>query len=140
MKTALLTALFLSLFTTAQASENILITPMSQVSQAELTPLAMPSTMGRTSYDFGYTWVNSLSTATFKITNTGDTPLTYRQAVIYGVHFGARHNCSAGLLPNQSCNVRVEFWPHQEGYFSGQFQLRFKEDRVIIDLWGNARH
>lgn len=51
MKTTLFAVLFLSLiasFTaTAQASENILITPMNQVSQSELTPLALPAVMGK---------------------------------------------------------------------------------------------
>ncbi len=140
MKMTLFSVLFLSLFTIAQASENILITPMNQVSQSELTPLAKPSTFGRTSYDFGYTWVNSLSTVTFKITNIGTGILNYRQAIIYGIAFNGRHNCNMALFPNESCTVRIEFWPHQPGSYNGQFQLRFFEDTSIIDLWGYARY
>ena len=144
MKMTLFAVLFLTAFNSAQASENILVTPMNQVSQSELapvelTPLAQPSTLGSTSYNFGFSWVNSLNTATFKITNVGTGVLTYRQAAIYGIAFGARHNCTGVLLPNQSCRVRIEFWPHQEGFFSGQFQLKFNEDLIVIDLWGNAR-
>lgn len=140
----LFAVLFLSLITsvsaTAQASENILITPMNQVSQSKITALAVPAVMGRTSYDFGGVWVNSLSTATFKITNIGTRILNYRQAVIYGIDFGARHNCNLALFPNESCVVRIEFWPHQQGSYSAQFQLRFAEDTSVIDLWGYARY
>ncbi len=143
MKMTLFVALFFSLITTAQASENVLITPMNPTSQSDLTtsfvPLALPAVMGRTSYDFGYTWVNSLSTVTFKITNIGTGILNYRQAVIYGIAFNGRHNCNLALFPNESCTVRIEFWPHQEGSYNGQFQLRFAEDTSIIDLWGYAR-
>ena len=133
MKSVLFFALFFSLIASAGQSENLMITPTTANKKTQV------AVMGRASSNIGLTFVNSLNTVTFKITNTGDEALTYRQAVIYGIPFGARHNCTAGLLPNESCNVRIEFWPHQEGYFSGQFQLRFNEDSVVIDLWGNAR-
>lgn len=83
--------------------------------------------------------MNSLNTVTFKITNIGTGILNYRQAVIYGIAFNGRHNCDLDLFPNESCTVRIEFWPHQEGSFNGQFQLRFAEDTSVIDLWGYAR-
>lgn len=94
---------------------------------------------GFQSYNFGTVWTQSRSFVRFKVTNSGTTPLTYRDAVIYGADYGARHSCVNGLLPNEKCSFEIEFWPMFEGYSSGRFILNFHEDEIVVDLWGQAR-
>lgn len=92
------------------------------------------------SYDFGTVWVNSRSRVRYTVTNTGDTPLTYKEAYIWGGDFRAGHNCSKGLLPKEKCIFEIEYWPVFEGLSSGRFLLTFNEDDEIrVDLWGRAR-
>jgi hypothetical protein len=91
------------------------------------------------SYNFGTVWANSRSFARFTVTNTGTTPLTFADAVIYGGDFRATHSCRPGLLPNEKCFFEVEYWPMFEGMSSGRFILSFVEDRIVVDLWGQSR-
>lgn len=92
------------------------------------------------SYNFGTVWVNSRSAIRYSVTNTGTSPLNFRDAAMLGSFaFSARHSCSAGLLPNQACDFIIEYAPVFEGFNSGRFELRFLEDQIIVDLWGEAR-
>jgi hypothetical protein len=96
-------------------------------------------TEGFHSYNFGTVWTNSRNFVRFTVTNTGTTPLTYRNAVIYGADFRAQHSCVNGLLPKERCSFEIEYWPMFEGNSSGRFILNFVEDEVAVDLWGQAR-
>ena len=96
-------------------------------------------TEGYHSYNFGTQWTHSRSFVRFTVTNTGTTPLTYRNAIIYGADFRASHSCVNGLLPNERCSFEVEYWPMFEGQSSGRFILNFVEDEIVVDLWGQAR-
>jgi hypothetical protein len=96
-------------------------------------------TEGFHSYNFGTVWTNSRNFVRFTVTNTGTTPLTYRNAVIYGADFRAQHSCVNGLLPKERCSFEIEYWPMFEGNSSGRFILNFVEDEVVVDLWGQAR-
>jgi hypothetical protein len=96
-------------------------------------------TNGFYSYNFGTVWTNSRSEARFTVRNTGATPLTFRNAYIFGADFSARHSCINGLLPNEVCSFSISFWPMFEGMSSGRFELNFVEDQVVFDLWGQAR-
>ena len=92
------------------------------------------------SYNFGTVWVNHRAVARWTVTNTGTTPLTYKEAYIYGRDFRAVHNCEKGLQPKEKCAFEVEYWPMFEGPSSGRFVLEFQEnDQVVIDLWGQAQ-
>ena len=92
------------------------------------------------SYDFGTVWVNSRSRVRYTVTNTGETPLTYKETYIWGSDFRAAHNCREGLLPKEKCVFEIEYWPVFEGLSSGRFLLVFNEDDEIrVDLWGRAR-
>ncbi|MGZ3689939.1 MAG: choice-of-anchor D domain-containing protein [Pseudobdellovibrio sp.] len=91
------------------------------------------------SYDFGTVFVNTQSTVRFTVTNTGTTPLTFKDAYIMGSDFRAAHNCDKGLQPKERCEFDIQFWPMFEGITSGRFLLDFNEDQVRVDLWGRAQ-
>lgn len=111
-----------------------------QAAQIELTTNAgQVKAQGFHSYNFGTVWTHSRTEARFTLRNTGSTPLTYKEAYIYGADFSASHSCVNGLLPGQTCNFSVAFWPMFEGMASGRFVLGFVEDNVVVDLWGQAR-
>jgi hypothetical protein len=81
---------------------------MGMVTQAAYAGQATVSIEGKAldaedyhSYNFGTVWTHSRSFARFTVTNTGVTPLTYRDAIIYGADYRARHSCVNGLLPNE---------------------------------------
>lgn len=111
-----------------------------QAAQIEISPSAESlKAEGFHSYNFGTVWTHSRSEARFTLRNTGTTPLTYKDAYIYGADFSARHSCVNGLQPNEVCNFSITYWPMFEGMASGRFVLNFQEDQVIVDLWGQAR-
>lgn len=96
-------------------------------------------TEGYNSYNFGTVWVNSRASAAFTLKNTGTTPLTFKEAYIYGANFSADHSCTKGLQPNEVCNFTMYYWPMFEGMDSGRFVLSFVEEDVVFDLWGRAQ-
>ncbi|MEQ1722020.1 MAG: choice-of-anchor D domain-containing protein [Pseudobdellovibrio sp.] len=111
-----------------------------QAAQLEITSNAgAVKTEGFHSYNFGTVWTNSRSEARFTLKNTGTTPLTFKEAYIYGADFSASHSCVRGLLPNEVCTFSIAYWPMFEGMASGRFVLSFVEDQVVVDLWGQAR-
>jgi hypothetical protein len=83
-------------------------------------------------------FVGSRVNVRYTLTNTGNTPLTFKDAYIYGADFDADHACRNGLLPNESCNFSISYWPRFEGLSSGSFVLNFNEDQVTFDLWGRG--
>ena len=92
------------------------------------------------SYNFGTVWTHTRQIVRFNVTNTGETPLTFKSAVIYGADFGAAHSCKNGLQPKEKCFFEIEYWPMFEGTSSGRFILTFVEnDQIVVDLWGTAR-
>lgn len=96
-------------------------------------------TAGRYSYDFGLVWVNTRTIRSFSLKNTGTTPLTFKEAYIYGGAFSANHSCTKGLMPNEICNFSIAYWPAFEGTSMGHFVLSFIEEDIVFDLWGQAR-
>ena len=94
---------------------------------------------GRYSHNFGTVWVNSRAVANFTLRNTGNIPLTFDRAYIYGADFSANHSCDRGVRPNEVCTFSIYYWPMFEGMASGQFVLSFLEDDIVFDLWGQAR-
>lgn len=93
---------------------------------------------GRTSYYFGRVLVNSYNSVRYDVTNTGDQPLSFVDAVIYGIYFDARHNCNRTLEPGQKCRFDITYWPSFQGYHSGEFILRFDKDFISVNLLGDA--
>lgn len=110
-----------------------------QASQLEISRDSEFSANARYSYNFGTVWVNQRSTVSYTLKNTGTTPLTFEDAYIYGSDFSARHSCNKIVMPNDKCGFEISYWPLFEGFDSGQFVLSFTEDRIIVDLWGQAR-
>lgn len=90
------------------------------------------------SYNFGMVFVNSRVSVRYNVRNTGTTPLTFKDAVIWGADFSADHSCGKGLQPNETCQFEVAYWPMFEGMSSGRFLLEFAEDNIDLDLFGNA--
>ena len=110
----------------------------AQASNFESLNIA-PAAVDRQYYDFGFVPVNSVRYVNYSVTNTGDTPLTFSRAVIYGGAFSATHSCSGVLAPKAKCGFEIRFWPMLDGVTSGRFILDFVEDSsVIVDLWGTG--
>ena len=97
------------------------------------------SAQSRQSYNFGVVWLNTRQYVKYTVTNTGDEPLTFKQARISGSAFDAYHNCGKGLQPKEKCNFTITFWPAFSGLYSGTFVLSFVQDQIIVDLWGEGR-
>ena len=125
---SLLTALCVNV--TAHAAVSIQVTP--EINEESVRPADYGS------YWFGRVFVNSRSTVRYTVTNTGDEPLDYVSANIWGMYFDAYHNCSKGLLPQQRCQFEIAYWPSFEGHHTGDFMLNFKQDSVQIHVWGEA--
>lgn len=88
--------------------------------------------------NFGTLRVGSFSYANYNLTNTGNQPLYFRDARIYGAGFFARHNCRV-LPPRGRCSFTIEFQPYFEGFHSGQFVLAMDPGyTVVVDLQGHA--
>ena len=91
------------------------------------------------SYNFGRVWLNSSQYASYRLTNTGSTPLTFLQATISGAAYSASHNCNGVVLPNQVCRFDIRYSPFFVGFDSGRFVLSFVEDLdLVVDLWGEG--
>jgi len=97
------------------------------------------STVDRYNYYFGRVWLNTSSYASYKLTNTGTTPLTFQRATISGADYSATHSCTGVLAPNAVCQFDIRFSPFWEGYSSGRFILSFVEDLdIVVDLQGEG--
>lgn len=118
---------------------TLLISFAANATQIEISGDDAVQTQGRYSYNFGTVWVNSRVVATFNMRNTGNMPLTYKDAIIYGGDFSATHSCDRVVLPNETCSFSIYYWPMFEGMSSGQFILNFVEDEIVFDLWGQSR-
>lgn len=116
---------------TANATANIQVTPMTETQES-----VQPMDYG--SHWFGRVFVNSRNTVRYTVTNTGDEPLEYVSANIWGMFFDAYHNCAGTLLPQQRCQFEIAYWPSFEGHHTGDFMLNFKQDSVQIHVWGEA--
>ncbi|AGH96091.1 hypothetical protein [Pseudobdellovibrio exovorus] len=112
----------------------------AQAAQLEITAEAnsVVNTADYYRLDFGTTFVHSRLSQSYVLRNTGATPLTFRDARIWGSDFAAFHGCSRGLEPNETCRFTIEFRPFFEGFSSGRFELNFAEDFVVFDLFGRA--
>lgn len=100
---------------------------------------AQPTVVEYHSYYFGRVPVNSLRSVYYKVTNTGENPLSFDSSYISGIGFDAWHSCAKGLSPNETCKFEIRYWPHIRGYHSGQFELHFIEDSsIIVNLNGEA--
>ena len=123
----------LSLTHAAHAAAQIEVTSTIDQNQESVT------TQDYTSHWFGRVLVNSYNSVRWTITNTGDENLDYARANMFGsFNYRASHSCTGTLLPGQSCQVEVTYWPPFEGYDSGDFMLDFKQDSVQIHVWGEA--
>lgn len=119
----------------------VLLTAFSvSAKQIELKVGDQVKPQGFYSYNFGLVWVYSRSAVRYTVTNTGNVPLNFRDAAMYGsFSFSARHSCAGVLMPSQVCDFVIEYSPVFEGFSSGRFDLRFAEDQIVVDLWGEAR-
>lgn len=117
----------------AVASTNLSVA----LNTADNSPSAINS-LDYGSYYFGRVLVNSRSVASFTVTNTGDEPLEFDRAVVWGMFFSAYHNCNRILQPKERCRFDIDYWPAFAGYHSGEFQLDFKQDSVNVRVWGDA--
>ena len=91
------------------------------------------------SYNFGTVPVNSRTPISYKVTNTGESALTFHSATISGMGFDAYHTCKKGLQPKEVCTFTIYYWPSFEGMSSGRFRINFDpESDIVVDLWGNA--
>ncbi len=92
------------------------------------------------SYYFGTVRVNQRSFVSYRITNTGSTPLDYQWGRMLGdSSFRARTNCFGTLLPGQRCNFTIEYSPYFQGYHSGMFEMQFAQGYgVRVYVRGNA--
>ncbi len=89
-------------------------------------------------YYFGMVPVNSWSTITYRVTNTGSTPLNALRATIGGANYRASTNCRT-LQPGERCSFRIDYQPFFEGYHTGRFQLTFDQDStIVVDVSGQA--
>jgi asparagine N-glycosylation enzyme membrane subunit Stt3 len=90
-------------------------------------------------YNFGIVPVNYRTFVDYTVTNTGTTPLFFQRATIAGAYFGAYHTCRNGLMPNQQCAFRIEYWPTLDGYHTGQFYLTFDQgSEILVNVSGQA--
>ena len=116
---------------TANAATSIQVTP--EATQESIQP------MDYGSHWFGRVFVNSRHAVRYTVTNTGNEPLDYVSAHMFGsFDFNAYHNCAGTLLPQQRCQFEIVYWPAFEGHDSGDFVLQFKQDSVQIRVWGEA--
>lgn len=115
------------------------------ISLNNLTQNSVPESLGSVhSYNFGVVFVNTMSTVRYIITNTGDQPLKFNSANIYGIYYRGSHSCTQGLNPGQKCDFQIQYWPAAEGLHSGDFKLNFlmsdnSLDTIQVQLWGQAR-
>ncbi len=93
----------------------------------------------RYSYNFGRVWLNSSQYASYRLTNTGSTPLTFQSASVSGIDFSASHSCVGKLAPQQVCRFDIRYSPFFAGFNSGRFILSFIENLdIVVDLWGEG--
>lgn len=131
-KIILAIATALCLTQAVQASDSILITPVSNQEQKSV------STQDYGSHWFGRVMTNTRSVARFTITNTGAEPLIFISSNMWGMFFDAYHNCRGTLLPGQRCQLEIAYWPSFEGHHNGDFDMQFQQDSVHIRVWGEA--
>ena len=133
--------MFLLLITSTLISFSALAQTIEiQVSEGAAAKLQMQDRkVDYYSYNFGRVWLNSSQYASYKLTNTGSTPLTFLQATVSGIDYSASHSCNGTLLPNQVCRFDIRYSPFFAGFSSGRFVLSFVEDLdLVVDLWGEG--
>lgn len=134
----LFTTVLFSVLLTSAAFGQIQVT----ASPGTLSSAMIPGNMyGR--FDYGTVWVGSMNTAFFNLTNTSNQFLRFSNSYTFGIGFNDYHNCYGGLMPYQTCTVRVQYWPNFAGFHSGQTNLSFYDTRgflstLRIDLVGRA--
>lgn len=130
MKTLLIAcSLFFSVYAIAQ--ENVLEISSSEASYNK--------SVVRRSHSYGIVAVNTTSTMTYNVTNTGTIPLYFQRASLAGREFYVHHNCAGSLNPGQKCYFRISYAPMMTGYHAGQFVLPYDQDSaIIINLSGQA--
>ena len=103
--------------------------------------LSLNSTTGveYLSYYFGQVQMNTTTSVTYKVTNTGTTPLVFQSAAISGIGYDAYHTCKNGLAPKATCNFEIIFWPTMPGFMTGRFDLPFEQNtEFVVDLTGDS--
>ena len=119
----------------AMASEQIEI----QVQNKQTENTVQTQAVDYYSYYFGRVWVHSSAYASYKLTNTGTTPLTFLRSTISGADYSARHSCTGVLAPGAVCSFEIRFSPFWEGYSYGRFVLSFVEDLdMVVDVRGEG--
>lgn len=133
----LFAALFLGSNLWAQAQSNAQVE--IQIQPRYLKTELQDRTIDRYSYNFGRVWLNSSSSISYRLTNTGTTPLTFQRATISGGNYSATHSCTVVLAPGDVCGFNIRFSPFFEGLSTGRFILSFVEDLdLVVDLWGEG--
>lgn len=111
---------------------------LAQTSSVETIELSSEKGVERHYYYFGMQRVHSFSTITYRVTNTGTTPLNVVRATIGGANFMANTNCRM-LMPGGVCSFRIDYNPFFEGYHTGRFTLSFDQDsHIVVDVSGQA--
>ena len=110
-----------------------------ELKSLEVTPPFETNSIERHSYNFGRVRLYSTQRVRYQVTNTGSTPLTFKQATIVGAGFDATHSCLGELLPQNKCQFFIRFSPNLIGLNSGRFTLSFVENSdIIVNLWGEG--
>ncbi len=122
------------MFTTFAVAEVKTISPEIQIEVTE-----EKNAQQQYNYNFGVIPVNARARHNVRINNTGNRPLYFRDAAMYGQGFGAGHNCWGVLNPRQACLVTLDFIPYWEGYHNAQFAIYFDQAQIFFNMSGFAR-
>ncbi len=90
------------------------------------------------SYNFGAVTVGFRMYADFTLTASGTEATEVKGISIGGAMYDAQSNCPQVLNPGQTCTTRVFFWPRIEGGHWGRLVFSLKENKILIDLFGNG--
>ena len=83
------------------------------------------------SYHFGRTFVNSMMTVRYDITNRGYEVIPFEGAYVYGANYNVRHTCAAGIPAKSRCVVEIRYWPMFEGFHHGELDMLFANSNDV---------
>ncbi len=121
----LLTLVFAPLFSEAQGFASVSLKPQASNQYYD--------------YNFGTVLVNFRQSVDFELKAIGTEPTVIRAIFAFGQSFDAATNCPRILMPGRICTTRVYFWPHYQGFYSGQLRFDLQESQIFINLSGWGR-
>ena len=122
---------FLKRFTFISVLFLALTAGAAEVKTSHLEISAVQPLNQNVSYHFGRTFVNSMQTIRFDITNRGYEAIPFEGAYFYGANYNVRHTCSAGIPARSRCVVEIRYWPMFEGFHQGQLDMLFANSNDI---------